>query len=815
MQTEVLVVEDERVVALDLRDSLEDMGYQVVDILARGEDAAAAAERLRPDLVLMDIHLAGQMTGTEAASQIRERLDIPVIFLTAYSDSATLERASGSLPHGYLVKPFDKRELDATLRMALTRHRAEVDVQRSERRLRLALEAARMGVWEWETATGEFESSEEVFDIIGRPRDHPGNGLQVLLERFKPKDRERVSANLMHGEAVSLTLELFGNGPRWVELSAKAFPRGGDRIGRVVGVMRDVTESQQTQAKLRQASAVFETTSEGIAITDAQLRIVSVNPAFCGITGYCTDEALLRSPDEILHARRHGDQLDPRLDESADGHWSGEIACRRKGGEIFPAWEHLCAIRDEDGSITHYLITFSDISELRRAEAHLAHLAYHDHLTGLGNRNQLDETLMLEIDRAQRAGARLAVFFIDLDGFKLVNDTLGHADGDELLRRIALRIRETIRGADNAVRLGGDEFVVVLPDVSRVEDCVVFAEKLLRRIEQAVVLSGEQVSVSGSIGIAVYPDNALTHDALLRAADSAMYAAKGTGRNRYAFYCDDMAARARERLTIEQGLARALDDNQLLLHYQPVVDLASGCVVGVEALCRWTHPDLGEIAPQRFIGIAEDSSLIERLDMWAMRTACRQGMQWNRSGRLPLRIAVNVSVRQMAGDDFVGRVAAVLEETGLPAHQLEIEITETSLQSIDHARETLRELKALGVQIAIDDFGTGFSSLSKLKLLSIDRVKIDQSFVRGLPDDANDVEVTRAIAALCSALKLEMTAEGIETEAQLAMLRSLNCHDGQGYLFSKAMPAAAIDALFDAAPDGIAPRNPRNDGEPG
>jgi len=815
MQTEVLVVEDERVVALDLRDSLEDMGYQVVDILARGEDATAAAERLRPDLVLMDIHLAGPMTGTEAASLIRERLDIPVVFLTAYSDGATLDRASASLPHGYLVKPFDKRELDATLRMALTRHRAEIEVQRSERRLRLALEAARMGVWEWETETDQIESSQEVFDILGRPREPVSQGLQALLERFNPQDRERVSANLLHGEAVNLTLELFGNGQRWVELSAKAFPRGGERVGRVVGVMRDVTESQQTQAKLRQASAVFETTSEGIAITDAQLRIVSVNPAFCRITGYAPDEALLRSPDEILHARRHGDQLDPRIVESADGHWSGEIACRRKDGEIFPAWEHLCAIHDDGGVVTHYLITFSDISELRRAEAYLAHLAYHDHLTGLGNRNQLDETLMQEIDRAQRTGARLAVFFIDLDGFKFVNDTLGHADGDELLRRIALRIRETIRGADNAVRLGGDEFVVVLPDVSRIEDCVVFAEKLLRRIEQAVVLSSEQVSVSGSIGIAVYPDNALTHDALLRAADSAMYAAKGSGRNCYAFYCDDMATRARERLTIEQGLARALDENGLELHYQPVVDLQTGRVVGVEGLSRWTHAVLGEIAPQRFIGIAEDSSLIDRLGMWAMRAACRQGVLWNRSGRAPLRIGVNVSVRQMTGADFVARVAGVLRETGLPPQQLEIEITETSLQSIDRARDMLRELKELGVHIAIDDFGTGFSSLSKLKILSIDRVKIDQSFVRGLPGDANDVEVTRAIAALCSALKLEMTAEGIETEAQLAMLRSLNCRNGQGYLFGKAMPAAAMDELLDAMPGGFDSRKPRKEDEPG
>lgn len=817
MRTEVLVVEDERIVALDLRDSLEDMGYEVVDILARGEDATAAAEQLKPNLVLMDIHLAGKMSGTEAANLIRQKLDIPVVFLTAYSDKATLECASDSLPYGYLVKPFDKRELDATLRMALSRHRSEMAVQRSERRLRLALEAAKMGVWEWETATDTLDSSDEVNSILGRPREALRDGLQALMERFHPKDRDRLCDAMFSGEGVTRVLELFGNGPRWVELSAKSFPKGDEAVGRVVGVMRDVTDEHQIQAQLRQASAVFETTSEGIAITDAARRIVSINPAFSRITGYNAAEALGRDPDDILHARRHGDQFNPRLAESGDAHWSGEIACKRKNGEVFPAWEHLCGVVDEVGDITHYVLTFSDISALRRAEAYLSHLAYHDHLTGLGNRNQLDETLLEEIDRAQRNDTRFALFFIDLDGFKLINDTLGHAAGDELLRRIALRIREDIRGADHAVRLGGDEFVILVPGITRVEDCAAFAEKLLRRIEQAVVLPSEQVSVSASIGIALYPDDADDHDLLLRAADSAMYSAKGSGRNRYAFYSNDMATRARERLTLEQGLARALDEDQLVLHYQPVIELASGRIVGVEALARWTHPVLGEISPSRFIGIAEDSNLIERLGMWALRAACRQGVAWRNAGRVPLRIAVNVSVRQMAAADFVARVAGVLQETGLPAAQLEIEITETSLQTVERSSGTLGALKELGVQIAIDDFGTGFSSLSKLKHLSIDRVKIDQSFIRGLPDDQNDVEVTRAIAALCLALKLRMTAEGIETAEQLAMLKALECHDGQGYLFSRPLELETLEAVLDKADAGPVdePAEHRPDGEAG
>lgn len=799
MRADVLVVEDERVVALDLRDSLEDMGYRVVDIVSRGEDATAAAGRLNPNLVLMDIHLAGKMSGTEAASLIRESLDIPVVFLTAYSDQATLECASDSQPYGYLVKPFDKRELDATLRMALSRHRAEMAVQRSERRLRLALEAAKMGVWEWEIETDQLDSSDEVCTILGRPREVLRDGLHALIERFHPKDRDHLCDAMFSGESVASVLELFGNGKRWVELFAKSYPRGSETVGRVVGVMRDVTATHQIQARLRQASAVFDSTSEGIAITDAARRIVSINPAFSLITGHTADEVLGRDPDDILHARRHGDRFIARLAEGDDGHWSGEIACRRKNGEVFPAWEHLCAILDEAGDTTHYVITFSDISALRQTEAHLNHLAYHDHVTGLGNRSQLDETLVEEIDRAQRNGARLALFFIDLDGFKFINDTLGHAAGDDLLRRIALRLREDIRGADTAVRLGGDEFVVVIPGIARIEDCAPLAEKLLRRIAEPVALASEQVSVSGSIGIAVYPDHADTPELLLRAADSAMYAAKSDGRNRYAFYCDDMATRARERLTIGQGLARALDEDKLVLHYQPVIELASGRIVGVEALARWTHPDLGPISPHRFIAIAEDSGLIERLGLWAMRAACRQGAAWLGAGRAPIRIAVNVSVRQMASADFVERVAGVLQETGLPPEQLEIEITESTLQSVERSRDTLRGLKDLGVHIAIDDFGTGFSSLSKLKLLSIDRVKIDQSFVLGLPDDPNDVEVTRAIAALCLALKLTMTAEGIETKEQLAMLQALQCHDGQGFLFCHPLEAASLEAVFDKA----------------
>ncbi|UXY14178.1 EAL domain-containing protein [Chitiniphilus purpureus] len=798
MNPRIMIVEDERIVALDLKHSLEFLGYTVVAVAARGADAVLAVAQQRPDLVLMDINLGEGMDGTEAAQRIREQSRVPVVFLTAYAEDKTLERAEQSMPYGYLLKPFELRELEATIRMALARRQAELEVELAEERLRLALDAAALGVWEWDASSDSFEWEGHLEGILGgQPRFLRGEE-DAFLNFIHEEDREALAVQLLSGQSISATVRTHhGRGHiGWIELHAKRYAGehgGGERL---IGVVRDVTERRRNEERLRQASVVFNTTAEGVLITGPDRKVVSSNPAFCMLTGYSVEEAYGRDPDDFLHARRHSDQFYPRLLEMRQGYWHGEVTCRRRDGTLFPAWEHVCVVRDNPGEVVNYIITFSDISQIRQAEQQINHLAYHDALTGLGNRHQLDDRLEIELERARLVEQRLGVMFIDLDGFKLINDTLGHAAGDVLLQTVAQRMKTLLRRTDIAIRLGGDEFVVIVPDAQRIDDYAVLAGKLLDAIRDAIQLPSDRVNISASIGIAVFPDNAKDRHALMKAADSAMYDAKTHGRNRFAFYSPDMAERAHERMAMEQGLMQAIQQQALRLHYQPVVALESGRMIGMEALVRWQHPELGLVPPARFIPVAEESGLIEPIGEWVLQEACRQTRRWQDEGYPHIRMAVNVSVRQMMNDHLVERVAQALAETGIDPQCLELEITETAIQSIEHSRERLRQLKGLGVMIAIDDFGTGFSSLSLLKHLPIDRIKIDRSFVTGLPSDGNDVAITHAIVALAHSLHLELTAEGIESTDQLNHLHQLGVGEGQGYLFRRPEPADALTELL-------------------
>ncbi|QID18917.1 EAL domain-containing protein [Nitrogeniibacter mangrovi] len=806
MNGRIMIVEDERIVALDLRQTLESFGHEVVMVASSGEQAVAEGPRLKPDLVLMDIHLDGPMDGTAAACVLQEH-SIPVLFLTAFAGQAMLDLAERSSPYGYLVKPVETRALQATVRMALARRRAELQVEKGEERLRLAMDAAELGVWEWDATRHRFVSEGRFESIFGCSPESLDDAERGFLARIDPAFRPGIAEALTQGQAIRTTVKLNespdsgDNG--WVDLHAQAFSRPDGGLDRAVGVIRDVTLEREQEERLRRAAVVFTSTGEGMAILDVDHRVISINPAFETLTGFTEHEVKGLAPDDFLHARRREDSFEARLQESDSDYWSGEVACLRKDGTLFPAWQHLCVVRDAQGQVGNYVLAISDTGALRRAEAQINHLAYHDTLTGLGNRNMLEDTIEREIDRARQHGGRVAVLFIDLDGFKLINDTLGHAAGDTLLREVAHRISRILRRTDTAIRIGGDEFVVVVPDITRLEDCASLAEKLLCEIRTGIDLEHERLSVSASIGIAVFPDNANDFTGLVQAADSAMYGAKERGRNRYAFYSNDMAERAIERLHIEQGLLRAIAGDQLLLQYQPVVRLEDGQLVGFEALIRWDEPTHGRIGPDRFIPVAEECGLIDYIGAWVLRTACAQAVSWIRQGFEALRLAVNVSARQMSAGDFVTTVREILDETEFPPDQLDLEITESTLQSVDHSRQLLAELRALGVCISIDDFGTGFSSLSLLKHLQIDRIKIDRSFVQDLPGDANGVAVTEAIVAMANRLGLSLIAEGVETATQQEFLRKLGCDEAQGYLFSRPLDVRDVDMLIAAPPEHL------------
>ncbi|MDH0308413.1 sensor domain-containing protein [Aeromonas caviae] len=566
---------------------------------------------------------------------------------------------------------------------------------------------------------------------------------------------------------------------------------------------------------------LFAQAPVGIGVFDHEFRCRDVNGRFAELTGLARAEHPGKTLFDIVPAQTP--QLLPLFQQLRQGppRCTFEVEMVGLSRAASPArWQvSVSSVLDEDGTFSGIFLVMRESVQtsthldapaspglqemthlhalrLYQAEARLQHLSYYDPLTDLGNRHLLQERLTLEIETARVNRHVLALLFIDLDGFKLINDNLGHSAGDLLLKLSADRIRHCLRPGDIAIRLGADEFLVLLPAIRDTQDLLGLIEGLQRRLHDPADIAQERVRLSASIGVSLYPEHGQTPDSLISAADNAMHEAKRRGRNGYLFHSPDMTAQTRERMLLEQGLLKAIEQQEFRLLYQPMTDLADGHLSGLEALIRWQHPSLGMISPDRFIPVAEECGLIEPLGEWVMRTACRQGQQWLAGGLAVPRLSVNVSVREMRSHDYVERVTAILAETGFPAERLEIEVTESIIQSVDHSLRLFTRLKALGVQIAIDDFGTGFSSLSLLRSLPIDRIKIDRAFVQALPDDKHSRELCRTIVQLASSLGMAVTAEGIETQPQRQFLQSLRCEEGQGYLFSHPLPEPHLPSLL-------------------
>ncbi|MBB3194657.1 two-component system response regulator [Roseateles terrae] len=810
----IQIVEDERIVALDLRAGLEQLGYEVVGIAANEPDALKLARHAEPDLVLMDIHLDRGSDGISAARQLRELLQVPVIFLSAYGEPETLQRAAEAAPYGYLLKPFELRELNATVRMAMVRRAAERQTEDAERRLRLALESARLAVLELHAGpTGHqlrWVGQDSVPELRGLTQ---AETLGQLTRGLEPRGQTALQTLLQLGTPVDLTCawQPEDEPGRWLEIHARHF----EPEGLVIGMVRDVSERVERENRLRQASVAFDATDEAILFLDGDQRVLSCNSAFAQLTGWAMQDVIGHQPDEFLFARRQGDAVR----EPGARQWHGEVTCRRRDGSCFPALQHFAAVVDDEGVASHHVLSFADISEIRQAQHALHHQALHDALTGLGNRVLLQQAL-------QAADGPLALFFMDLDGFKTINDTLGHDAGDDLLRQVATRIRGLLRKDDVAVRLGGDEFVVLLRQMEQEDAALQVAQKLLAAVARPVLLdigggsgpgpvssgSGgpehpssdalaqqtahQTVLITASIGVALYPGQVDSPHTLLRAADAAMYQAKARGRCRAVLFKSAMADVASHRLKLEQGLRLALDQREFRLAWQPVVDLRSGRIVGAEVLLRWAHPQMGEVPPARFIPVAEDTGLIIAIGAWVLDQAVAQAAAWRAQGLPELRVAVNVSVRQFDQDDMPTRVAQTLARHGFPAHLLELELTESLIAQEVSTELALRRLRDLGVRLALDDFGTGFSSLAQLTALPMDRLKIDRSFIQSQAQLGSSQAVVRSIVALASGLNLDITAEGVETLDQQQWLLSLADMQAQGYLFHKPMPPEALARLL-------------------
>nr|WKF55823.1 putative signaling protein [Paraburkholderia busanensis] len=561
----------------------------------------------------------------------------------------------------------------------------------------------------------------------------------------------------------------------------------------------------ESRYNLRLADRVVESSLDGVMVTDLNGTIERVNPAFTRLTGYAKAEVVGRNAS-LLSSGRQAAGFYRALWESLreHGHWQGEIWNRKKSGELYLEYLSISGICDESGRYTHYAAIFSDITGRRLAEERLSYLATHDALTGLPNRTLFSERLEHAMARAQRAGKRVAVMFVDLDRFKLINDTLGHGIGDETLKVIAGRLRHGVRETDTVARLGGDEFTIVAEDIEDIRDVGRIAQSLLEVIGRPVSVGAQSVFVTPSIGISMFPDDGADPKQLLMQADRAMYEAKEVGKNNFQFFAATMTSSAKERIVLEGELREALLNGEFRLHYQPEYDLRSGALTGVEALIRWQHPRRGLVGPDQFIPAAEESALIVPIGGWVLREACRQARAWLDEGFEFGRIAVNLSGKQCRHDGFLHELAGVLSDTGLPARRLQFELVESmAMTGRDETAALLGELARRGISLAIDDFGTGYSAFAYLQSLPVDTLKIDRSFLAQIgeridaPIDereagAADGAIVRAIVAMAKALGITVVAEGVEYDAQWRFLREIGCDRAQGYLLGRPVPAERL-----------------------
>lgn len=580
----------------------------------------------------------------------------------------------------------------------------------------------------------------------------------------------------------------------WESASISPLRDERGQITHFIAVKEDVTTQKRAEDQLRMNATVFDTTSEGIMVTDADNIIKTVNPAFTRITGYSAEEVIGQSPS-ILSSGRHDEEFYEELWNSVlhKRYWSGEIWNRRKDGSVFPEWLSIAAIPDEDGIAKEYVAVFSDISKHKENEEQIRYQANYDALTGLPNRSLLSDRLEQAIGSALREKWMLAILFIDLDQFKMVNDTFGHVMGDELLQLVAERIGDCVRESDTVARFGGDEFVILLQDVTEMDAVANIATKVIDSITKVFTLYEREIYIGASVGITIFPDDAMNADSLLRNADMAMYQAKERGRNSYQFFTASMQQQTLERQQLELDLRLAMQRGELEIYYQPVVNAEFEKVISVEALLRWNHPHRGVVFPGVFIPLAEDSGLIGPIGEWVIKGACQQLGRWQQAGHTELKMAVNLSSRQRELGLEANYLRQVLQETSIHPEMLTLEITESLLmRDTDEVLKWLSSFKSLGINLSVDDFGTGYSSLSYLKRFPMDLLKIDRLFINDLPHDIDDASLVKTIVAMAESLGLRLIAEGVETREQAEFLVQNGCSNLQGYYYAKPMSAKAM-----------------------
>ncbi|AZC40870.1 putative bifunctional diguanylate cyclase/phosphodiesterase [Pseudomonas chlororaphis] len=704
------------------------------------------------------------------------------------------------------------REAQVGLESRVAQRSLELDVanqalSKSEARLALALKASQLGLWDWNLQTDEVHHS-HIKELFGLEPEFVRAMLSHLKPLLHPEDLpllKRALVEHLKGRTEDYLVEYrvrHGDGHWvWIEDRGRAVERGpGGRVLRMVGTRRDISASKQQEEQRRLAAMVFEAASEGIVILDPDYLLLAANQAFSRVTGYQIEDMLGRNVVDLpcsRDARRHYPVIHQALEQH--GSWQGELVEARKNGELYPQWLQLNVVRNARGNISHIVGFFADLSARRESEERMRYLTHYDELTGLANRSLFRERLREAHQRMRQGGRSLALVHINLDRFKLLNDSLGHDVADQLLQKMARRLVNALPEADTIARLSGDEFAVLFDAYGSLSSLTRVATRLSAKLRLPITVEGHELVVSASMGISMLPDSAREIPALISQANIAMQHAKHLGGNNFQFYTASLQASTLERLQLENQLRKAVEERQLKVFYQPKLCLATGRLNAAEALVRWDHPDLGRVPPGDFIGLAEEIGLIGPIGEFVLRQACWQACEWQRQGLPAIRVSVNLSVHQLRQGKLVSQVRSVLEETGLAPHFLELELTESHLlDSVEHIVSTFQQLRDLGVKLAIDDFGTGYSSLSYLKRIPVDYVKIDQAFIRGLSEGGADAAITRAIIAMAHGLSLKVVAEGVEHPGQLAFLKEQKCDEVQGYLISRPVEAEGLAALLRA-----------------
>ncbi len=673
-------------------------------------------------------------------------------------------------------------------------------------RFELATLATGDGVWDWDIIKDRVWYSERLKEMLGYKDEEIKKSFGGWVESLHPEDKEKTleSVNEHLGgktEFYEVIYRLKHKTKEWIWVLArgKALFDASGKPQRMLGFYTDITQRKKVEDELRLYSKIFENSEEGITITDADSHIIAVNDAFTKITGYERDEVIGKTP-ALLASGRHDKNFFKMMWKSLieKGCWEGEIYNRKKTGEIYPEWLSIFTIRDTANKMVKYAAIFSSIAPLKKALERSDYLSNYDALTHLPNLNLLHDRVDQALLTAGEEGKKTALLYLDLDHFKNINDSLGHNIGDQLLCEVSALLKGSIRSHDTLSRQGGDEFVILLADISSEYEIITITEEICRKMKETISIEGHRIVSSFSIGIAVSPDDGINFETLLQHADTAMYRAKHSGRNRFQFFKPDMNTEAEKKYQIHMALNQALEKRELSLHYQPQLDIESEVVFGAEALLRWTSSELGDVSPAEFIPVAEETGLIIPIGKWILQEACAQAKAWSKDADMPeLLISVNISVLQFKQPDFRRSVLEALEMNALEARYIELELTESLLiQDMEQNLEVLNSLKADGIKFSIDDFGTGYSSLNYLKKIPADQLKIDQSFIKTLRQNKDDEAIVRSVISLGKHFGMQVIAEGVETKEDLDFLSEMRCHEAQGYYISRPLCAEAFEAFI-------------------